>query len=426
MKTKLVFVICFIYLTLSLPSYAYIDPNTGGMLFSIVLGSITTVFFLFNSLFYKIKEKLFSSKILAKNKHNFVIYNEGKQYWSVFKPILDEFEKRKISLMYFTSAIDDSFFDESYKYIKGEYIGKGNKAYFKLAFLHADVCLLTTPHLDVMQLKRSKNVKHYAHIFHSISFSMNYRLFALDYFDSVLCDAKFQVPIIREIEKKRNLKAKKLPVVGSTYMDFNQKRLKEIEIEDNKEYTILLAPSWGKFSILNKFGELILNDLKDANYKVIIRPHPQSLVVDKKLIDKLMEKTKKYKNIKWDFNPDNLKTLANADILISDFSCIMFDYAFLFNKPFLYLKTDIAFEALDCSDLDEVAWRYKILNDISKELKPQNGDIKNIVSIIDEMKNNLNIIENIKNASSYAWENRGESAKRAVDFLVQTQKELNE
>ena len=70
---------------------------------------------------------------------------------------------------------------------------------------------------------------------HSICFSMNYRLFALDYFDSVLCDASFQVPIIREIEKKRNLKAKQLPVVGSTYMDFNQQRLKELNIEKNKE-----------------------------------------------------------------------------------------------------------------------------------------------------------------------------------------------
>ena len=425
MKAKVVFIFLFICLMLSLPSYAYIDPNTGGMLFSIVLGSITTIFFLLNSIFYKLKGKLFSSKALAKNKHDFVIYSEGKQYWTVFKPILDEFEKRQIPLMYYTSAIDDLFFSENYKYIKGEYIGSGNKAYFKLAFLNADVCLLTTPHLDVMQLKRSKNVKHYSHILHSISFSMNYRLFALDYFDSILCDASFQVPIIREIEQKRNLKAKQLPVVGSTYMDFNQQRLKELNIEKNEEFTILLAPSWGKFSILNKFGETILDDFKNTNYKIIVRPHPQSLIIDKKLIDKLIKKTKDYKNIEWDFNPDNLETLSKTDMLISDFSCIMFDYAFLFNKPFLYLKTDIAFETLDCSDLSETAWRYRILKDISKELKPQNGDIQNLVSIIEEVKNSQSIKENITKASMYAWEYRGESAKRVVDFLIQTQEELN-
>ena len=391
-----------------------------------VLSSVATIFFLFNSLFYKLKEKMFSSKILAKNREEFVIYSEGNQYWSVFKPILDEFEKRGIFLKYYTSAIDDKVFKENYKFIKGEYIGKGNKAYFKLAFLNADICLLTVPHLDVMQLKRSKNVKHYSHILHSISFSMNYRLFALDYFDSVLCDAKFQIPIIRELEQKRGLKSKILPVVGSTYMDFNQQRLQNLNIEKNKEYTVLLAPSWGKFSILNKFGESILNDFKNTNYKIIVRPHPQSLVVDKKLIDKLIEKTKDYKNIEWDFNPDNLEALAKADILISDFSCIMFDYAFLFNKPFLYLKTDIVFETLDCFDLDETAWRYRILKDVSRELKPQNGDIKNIISIIEEVKNNQKIKENIFKASNYAWEYKGESAKRVVDFLIKTQKELND
>lgn len=425
MKIKILIAIFFCYLIISSPALAYIDPNTGGALFSVVLCSITTIFFLLNSLFKKLKRKLFSSKSLAKNKHDFVIYSEGGQYFGVFKPILDEFEKRKISLMYYTSSKNDPIFSQNYEYIKKEYIGNGNKAYFKLAFLNADVCLLTTPHLDVMQLKRSKNVKHYSHILHSISFSMNYRLFALDYYDSVLCDANFQVPIIRELEKKRNLKAKKLPVVGSTYMDYNQKRLQELKIEKNKNYTILIAPSWGKYSLLNKFEESIFENFKNTEYKIIIRPHPQSLIIDKKLINKLVKKTKEYKNIEWDFNSDNLKTLSKADILISDFSCIMFDYAFLFKKPFLYLKTNISFEALDCSDLDKTAWRYKILDTIGRELKPQNGDIENIISIVEEMKNNSSVQKNIIDASNYAWEYKGQSAKRVVDFLIETQKELS-
>ena len=424
-KNKLIIILLLCCISTTLPAFAYIDPNTGAMLFSLLLCSITSIFFIFNSLILKIKTRFFS-KSLSTKKHDFVIYSEGNQYFCVFKPILDEFEKRKINLTYYTSSKNDPVFSKNYNYIKSEYIGKNNTAYFKLAFLNADICLLTTPHLDVFQLKRSKNTKHYCHIFHSISFSMNYRLFALDYFDSVLCDAKFQIPLIREIEKKRNLPSKKLAVVGSTYMDYNKKRLDEIKTKPkNDKFTILIAPSWGRFSLLNKFGKSILEDFKNTEYKIIIRPHPQSLRVDKKLIDDLITSTKNSKNISWDFDSDNLKSLSKADILISDFSCIMMDYAFLFNKPFLYLKTDIVFDTLDCSDLDETAWRYKILDEIGKELKPQNGDIENLKNIIEEMKNNPNYEKNIINASNYAWEEKGNSAKNVVDFLIETQKELN-
>jgi len=41
-----------------------------------------------------------------------------------WKPVLDEFEKRQIPLVFYTSSPDDPFFDCHYDYVKGEYIGK--------------------------------------------------------------------------------------------------------------------------------------------------------------------------------------------------------------------------------------------------------------------------------------------------------------
>ena len=48
------------------------------------------------------------------------------------------------------------------------------------------------------------------------------------------------------------------------------------------------------------------------------------------------------------------------------------------------------------------------------------------LKIIEEMKNNTNKKKNIINASNYAWEEKGNSAKNVVDFLIETQKELND
>lgn len=222
MRIRLIAKLILVYFIIGFftPVWAYIDPGTGSMLFSVVLGMCATAYFILHSLIINIKSSLFASRGLSKNNKPFVIYSEGSQYFSVFKPVIDEFERREIPLVYLTSSENDPVFEGEYKFVTREFIGTGNKAYFKLAFLRADVCLMTTPQLDVLQLKRSKFVKHYSHIFHAISFSMDYHLFGVDYYDSVLCDGEFQIPLIREIEKKRNLPAKELPVVGSTYMDY--------------------------------------------------------------------------------------------------------------------------------------------------------------------------------------------------------------
>ena len=84
---------------------SYIDPGTGSMLFSIIIGatatSTATLFFLAKAVFIKIK-LLFTAKkngvVLDSNYHEYVIYNEGKQYWNFFKAVCEEFKKETAKL----------------------------------------------------------------------------------------------------------------------------------------------------------------------------------------------------------------------------------------------------------------------------------------------------------------------------------------
>ena len=92
----------------------YIDPGTGSMLFTIVVGAATTLFFLAKAAIIKVKIILSGKKgdasAVDSSYKPYVIYCEGKQYWNVFKPVADEFEKRQIPLTYYTSAKSDSRF----------------------------------------------------------------------------------------------------------------------------------------------------------------------------------------------------------------------------------------------------------------------------------------------------------------------------
>lgn len=402
-----------------LPAEAYIDPATGSMLFSVVLGVLTTLVFILHSLMFKIKLFL-SKKNLSKDNFPFVIYSEGKQYWSVFHGILDEFEKREIQVIYYTSAKDDPFFSQNYKYINGEYIGEGNKAFFKLAFLRADVCLMTTPHLDVLQLKRSKQVKHYAHVLHSPSDATRYKLFGLDYFDSVFLNGDFQVEQIRELEQKRNLPSKELPVVGCSYLDDLQSRLSKLDVKKNN-FTILVAPTWGESSLLNKYGTKLIDELLKNESEIIIRPHPQSLKVEKKLINNLQEIYKNNEKIKWDFAPDNLSTLAKSDIMISDFSGVIFDYAFLFNKPFIFVNEKINQEIYDIIDCEKPLFALNKIKDLGFELKEDN--FSQLKEIIENITNDKDFSKKANSLKNIIWQEQGKSAENIVNFLIQKQKE---
>ena len=102
----------------------YIDPGTGSALFSILIGAAATLYFVGRAVFIKLKTilsggKISKSAILA---NPFVIYNEGKQYCNVFQPVIDEFEYRKIDLLYLTSSSDDPNLLKKFNNVKCEFI----------------------------------------------------------------------------------------------------------------------------------------------------------------------------------------------------------------------------------------------------------------------------------------------------------------
>ena len=239
----------------------YIDPGTGSALFSIVIGIAAVSYFLFRSVFLKIKVLLFRQKDSSASQQKYVVYAEDKRYWPFFEPILAECESRQIGILYLTSSQDDPVFSSSFKYVNGKFIGKGNKAFAYLNFISADFVLATTPDLDVLQWKRSKAVKHYCHMFHMVSGSMIYRLFGLDFYDSVLLSGENEIPEIRYLENLRKLPGKRLVVVGNTFLDRYNEKLKSLPIEENHPFTVLVSPSWGASGLLKVYGERLLDPL---------------------------------------------------------------------------------------------------------------------------------------------------------------------
>ena len=396
----------------------YIDPGTGSAIFSIAIGIAATVYFLARGLFIKLGIAVFHKKQNNESKNKYVIYAEDKRYWQYFEPVLDAFEDRKIEVIYLTTSEDDPVFTSKYNYAKGKYIGVGNKAYAYLNFLSADFVLTTTPHLDVFQWKKSKNVKHYSHMVHGAGGTVLYRLFSLDYFDSILVAGENEVKEIRMIEKARNQNEKQLIVAGNTFFDRCSEIIKNTFKEEECRFTVLVSPSWGPNSLLNVYKDKLLDPLSESGWRIIIRPHPQSVIVEKLFLDNLFNKYKGNPNIEWDYNHENIHSLSKADIMISDFSGIIFDYAFLFNKPAIINIHNLDFSRLDAQDLEIEPYYLQSIKKIGVELTDLN--LVNIIELIKNVSQNTEMQHIREEIKKTMWLHQGEAGKRIADFMIET------
>lgn len=402
----------------------YIDPGTGSMLFTILIGLIGAGFYSARMLIIKLRFRLSGGKAeLGNKKIPFAIFADDKRYWNIFEPICREFERRGREVVYMTASDNDPALSCKFEHVKTEFIGKENKAFAKLNFLSAGILLSTTPGLDVYQWKRAKDVDYYVHIPHAANDITLYRMFGLDYYDAVLLSADYQIEQIRKLEKLRGLEAKELEKVGIPYMDVMAQRYEAVGSGAEHERTVLLAPSWGKSAILSRFGGSIIDVLLKTGYHVIIRPHPQSFASEKELMDKLMQQYPDSRQLEWNRDTDNFEVLRRSDILISDFSGVIFDFSLVYDKPVIYTKPDFDLAPYDAWWLNEPLWTSHALPGLGAEL---NGDnIDNLKALIDSCIEDAGYAESRRRIKAETWAYPGEGARRTVDYLLDKYAQLN-
>lgn len=404
----------------------YIDPGTGSMLFAILIGVIGTLNYLLKNGIVKLRFALSSGKKVETNvdKIPFVIFSDDKRYWNVFEPICRELDSRGVDIVYMTASPDDPVLRNPYEHIKGEFIGKGNKAFARMNFLNAGIVLSTTPGLDVYQWKRSKDVLCYVHILHAANEVAWYRMFGIDYYDVMMLSGEYQVEDVRKLEKLRNLPEKELVKIGIPYMDEMRKRLQESQQEKSGGRTVLVAPSWGKSSIFQKYGGKIIEVLLETGYYIIIRPHPQSFTSEREMIEKIMAEYPASDQLEWNRDNDNFEVLKRADILISDFSGVIFDFSLVYDKPVIYADTEFDNSPYDAWWLDTPYWTFTALPRIGQKLTMDNlGDLK---QMIDECIQDPKYAKGRQEAREETWEYMGEGTQRAVDYLLNKYESLKQ
>lgn len=281
-----------------------------------------------------------------------LFYAEHEGYYPNFEGLIEELTNNNHSICYLTSDSNDPILQTSNQRIKSFYI-RALLPFF-MAFLKCKVFIMTLTDLNQFHLKRSTNPIHYVYVFHSmVSTHMMYRQGAFDHYDSILCVGPHHVEEMRKQKKISGLTRNKLVEGGYYRLEriYNEYQKNSVSQSNGRKPIVLVAPSWGPNNVLESCGEQLVQILLDSGYRVIIRPHPETVRRSPDLMEKLICHFGDHPDFTLEKSIVTDDSLLKADILICDCSGVALEYAFGTERPVLFLDVP-----------------YKIQNDKYQEL----------------------------------------------------------
>jgi len=380
------------------------------------------------------KKKLFEKNPYAKrekadykrffsvvNKH-LVFYSENNGFYKYYAGMIEYILKNtNIVIHYITSDPDDSIFKkaEENSRIKAYYIGE-KKLITLMMKLDADVVVMTMPDLENYHIKRSyirKDIE-YIYIPHGMdSLNMTMRTGSMDHFDTVFCTGKHQKEEIKKTEKIYELPEKTLVEWGYCLLDSMRDDYNKMEKKVSDVKSILIAPSWQKDNIVDSCLDELLDNLKGHGYKITVRPHPQHV---RHMPERMQQLKDRFANdddieIQTDFSSNS--TVFEADMMITDWSGICYEYAYTTCKPVLFIDTPMKVMNPEYEKIGVEPINIWMRDSIGASLKPDEMD--RIPEVVDQiLKHTEDYKQKIDEFVHEYVYNLGNSAQVGADYII--------
>ena len=376
-----------------------------------------------NLVFGNERKELEKFNQLDLDERSIVFYSEDISSFVHFEQIIHELtEKMGRQICYVTSAKDDPILTNQNEKIKAFYIGLGATRTKFFMELKAGVLVMTMPNLETYFIKRSKfHPVHYVYVFHSmVSTHTIYRKGAFDHYDSIFCVGPHHVKEISATESVYDLNHKNLIQYGYGLLDSLQakKSTKQQEMHTkNGRKKILIAPSWGKQNLLETKGLDLVKILLDAGYHVTVRPHPMTMKKSSKIIKKIREKFEGSADFILETNTSSFDQLFSSYAIISDWSGIGFEYAFVCERPVIYVDVPRKNNNPDYNKIPYEPFESSIRNLIGKVISP--NELESIPKIIESTYENIDLfktkVKEIRNETVF---NFGQSGIKGAQEIV--------
>lgn len=377
---------------------------------------------------YAALEKQDYKRFMKYGEKQIVFYSEKNGFYKYFQNVIETIlRKTDIVIHYITSDPKDEVFSLANDNFKVYYIGE-NKLIVLMMKMEADIVCMTMPDLQKYHIKRSmvKNDIEYIYMDHGVgSLNLMLRKHALDYFDTVFVANDLVYQEMRKQEEKYGLKERTLVKWGSGVIDNMIASYQKEEKSENEKKTILIAPSWQEDNILDSCIESILERVLGQGYHVILRPHPQYVRHFKEKLLAMKERYQQFSDFELQLDFSSNSTVFNADILMTDWSGIAYEYSFTTLKPSLFINTPMKVMNPDYKEIDVVPFDIEIRDQVG--ISVEMDEIEKLPEVIGQLLNDAAYTKEAMSAvrDKYLY-NVTKSGAVGADYLIQKLIEYSE
>ena len=364
-----------------------------------------------------------------------VFYSESSGFYKYFQNIIEELLRRtNVVINYVTSDPDDRIFAlaEQEPRIQAYYIGE-RRLITLFMKMDADIVVMTMPDLNTYHYKRSyvrKDIE-YVYVFHGLFTGLiTLRKGALDNFDTLLTPTPGFEEEMRAWNRVHNLPDQKMVPCGYGVIDNMAAQYDAMDKTEHDPKTILVAPSWQEGNILDSCLKELCGPLVEAGFDVTVRPHPQYIRRFPQKLERLVLSCEEYPKDRFRFQLDfsSNETVFSADLVVTDWSNIGYEYAIATKKPVLFINTKRKIVNDDWTEEDAAKYAPddKIRDIIGISIGPDEAADRGVEAVeymLSHREEYGETLETVRRERLYHFRESGKyGAKYLIERMVENQK----
>jgi YidC/Oxa1 family membrane protein insertase len=269
-----------------------------------------------------------------------VFYAEKASDYRYLKAFVEDvLAHSDIEIAYLTSDPDDPLFAQGNPRLKVFYVDQllGTT----IASLDADVLAMTMPDLGRLHIARSAKDVDHVYVFHGVgSIHLQYERGAFDHYDTVFCLGPRDQRELRRWEELYETRPKTLVECGYPLIEeIHAEHARRGDGPARERPVLLVAPSWHEENVVALCLEPLIDALGGTEIDVVIRPHPEHVKRNPADVRALVARLDAVDNFTVELDMLSGASVHDADVLMTDWSGIAFEYALGTERPVLFVDT---------------------------------------------------------------------------------------
>jgi hypothetical protein len=283
-----------------------------------------------------------------------------------------------------------------------------------LRFVRARIMVTATSGLTPNRMPRS-SVRRVAVPHSLVSLHMVYPTGTFDGYTDVFCCGEHHRAEIEAMNRHSGVTGRRPVLVGYGKLErLTTTRPVGAPRSDGRKH-VLIGPSWGAGNILETMGEPLFARLLAEGYRVTLRPHPSFFMYGDAQITPLVHAYRDHPMFTLENSVEESRALWDADMMIADYSGFAMEFAFIRERPVLYV--DVPPKVLNPD------WRELGPTPLELSVRDHIGLV--VPAVVDEVVEGLRSLaqdpaqwgERIRQERQHDWVNFGRFGEVCVDEL---------